>query len=104
VGSDLSSAKVLWSDISASSAKRRVEEGMCPEALTLLGLQWRKQKRFGMAVEKSGHAMFSAWRSWWASLRGSDFRGESMAMVRSRAYAQGEPRILRDTQRVTVTH
>lgn len=57
-----------------------------------------------MAVERSGHAMFSAWRSWWASRGESGFRGEFMVVVRRGVYAQGERRVLRDTRRVTVTH
>lgn len=57
-----------------------------------------------MAVERSGHAMFSAWRSWWASQGESGFRGEFMVVVRRGVYAQGERRVLRDTRRVTVTH
>lgn len=47
--------------------------------------------------------MFSVWRSWWAYLGGSGFKGEFGVVVRRGVYAQGEPQVLRDTQRVTIT-
>lgn len=78
--------------------------GSALKPLPFWALGWLKEKRFGMAVEKPGHATFSAWRSWWASLGESGFRGEFMVVVRRGVYAQGERWDLRDTRRVTVTH
>lgn len=92
---DFSAVKVPWSSI-----RGRWEWDMPCNPCTL-NLRWLKWKRFGMAVEKSGHAMFSVWRSWWAHLVGPGFRGEFMVVVGREC--PGRPQVLRDTQRVTIT-
>lgn len=80
-----------------------MEVGTCPEALYPSGFGVVKREKIWDGWRESSSCFLCAETSGliWGK---SGFRRELMVEVRRGVYPHGDPRVLRDTQRATVTH